>query len=353
MTDVTIYGAGQAGMIAAINLAREGCAVVVHDREDGYGGSSIYNPSAHTTPIDVQRTSEYVGVDLSPVFHSCKARLYLHDTGLMWPGDLYTVERGNRDGSLDTLLFAECEKLGVRFEFGSTLKGGDIPGLPKNSMVACGLTPSVYEMLGIPYLRWHAYLSRGEIGFSDYSFVWFDECITEYGYLSSVNNYYFNLLFSTEPVGRDALDKYRDFMRRNEGLEQVEWEKVSGAVPVARPDNPRLYAGDLILAGTIAGAMDPFGWFGILGALISGKVAALAVTDPRRAGEEFKRFNRNFRAMYYFKNQVFYRIRRHVGAIESLIHRVGPERAQAFADFAFDRRVPGGIPGFTEMLGCY
>jgi hypothetical protein len=39
------------GRIAAINLAREGCAVTVHDREPGYGGSKLYNPSTHVTPL--------------------------------------------------------------------------------------------------------------------------------------------------------------------------------------------------------------------------------------------------------------------------------------------------------------
>ena len=37
-------------LIAALTLAREGCAITVHDREPGYGGSSLYNPSTHVTP---------------------------------------------------------------------------------------------------------------------------------------------------------------------------------------------------------------------------------------------------------------------------------------------------------------
>jgi len=50
-TEVTIYGAGMSGRIAAINLAREGCAVKVHDREPGYDSSKLYNPSTHLTPL--------------------------------------------------------------------------------------------------------------------------------------------------------------------------------------------------------------------------------------------------------------------------------------------------------------
>ena len=50
--DVTIYGCGMSGLVAAINLARQGIHVTVHDREPGYGGSRLFNPSTHATPLD-------------------------------------------------------------------------------------------------------------------------------------------------------------------------------------------------------------------------------------------------------------------------------------------------------------
>ena len=234
--DVTIYGGGMSGLIAAIDLARKGYGVVVHDREDGYGGDGIYNPSTHTTSIDVERSSEYIGIDLSSVFHPLQyCPFYFHDTRVDPPLhvlDMHTVERGNRPTSLDTLLFREAKGLGVEFEFNSPLEDENLGKLPENTIVACGLTSSVYEMLNIPYLRWNGWISRGEIGFSNHSWIWMDEVITEYGYLSSCNNYYFNLLFSIHHVGREALDKYQDFMVRNEGVEHKEWDYVSGAVPL-------------------------------------------------------------------------------------------------------------------------
>ncbi|MGQ9474554.1 MAG: NAD(P)/FAD-dependent oxidoreductase [Actinomycetota bacterium] len=355
--DVTIYGAGMSGLVAAIDLARHGYSVLVHDREEGYGGDTVYNPSTHTTSIDVERTSEYIGIDLAPVFHPLKrCPFYFHEAVFHPPLevlDMYTVERGNRPTSLDTLLYDEARKLGVEFRFNSPLRREDLSRLPENTIIACGLTPSVYEMLDLPYLRWYGWISRGEIGFSNLSWIWVDEVVSEYGYLSSCNNYYFDLLFSNRHIDRKALDKYRDFMVRHEGVEHREWTYVSGAVPVASPDNPRLFHHGLILCGTISGAMDPFFWFGILGALVTGKVAAMAVYDRSRAEEEFNRFNRHYRRGYHFKNRVWYRIRPHLNWLEWQMSLVGPKRMKKLAALYFSRfRAPFNLPGFAR-LGVY
>jgi flavin-dependent dehydrogenase len=354
MDKVIIYGAGMSGMIAAINLAREGHEVEVYDMEKGYGGSRIYNPSTHTTPIDLERTAEYVGIDLEPVFHPLIAcPWYYGETKAQAPaGKLFSVERGDRPGSLDTMLYRQCEELGVKFTFDSPLRRSDIAGLPPGTIVACGLIPAAYEMLDVPYLRWYGWTSRGEIGFSNYSWIYLDPSISEFGYLSSANNYYFDLFYSTSPVSREALRRYEEFIKRHEGVEHRDWEYVSGAVPIARPDNPRLFRGDLIMCGTISGAMDPLMWFGILGAIISGKIAAIAVTDRARAEAEFAYFTRRFRAAFWLKNQVYYRVRPHVKAMGRVIDAVGVKRVERLVKQVETRNLPGSIPGYA-MLGCH
>jgi flavin-dependent dehydrogenase len=353
---VTIYGAGLSGLVAAINLARDGQEVLVHEKEKGFGGDSLYNPSTHTTPINIQKTSDYIGIDISSAFNPVIAcPFYFHDTKALAPvSGLYTVERGNRKTSLDSILFKEAKKLGVKFEFGSALKKNDIATLEPGTIIACGLTPGVYDMLEVPYRRWYGWISRGEIGFSGYSWIWLDESISEYGYLSSANNYYFNLLFSIYPVPKSALTKYRDFMKRKEGIEHDDWQYASGAVPVASPDNPRLIKDGLIYCGTISGMMDPVGWFGILGALISGRIAAMAISDRQKALEEFARFNRLYKPFYYFKNSFWYRVRPHVGLLESCLKMAGIERIENLAArfVGADKHVPFSIPGFAH-LGCF
>ncbi|MHB8895204.1 MAG: NAD(P)-binding protein [Candidatus Geothermincolia bacterium] len=352
--EVTIFGAGMSGLIAAVNLAREGYSVTVHDRESGYGGSQLYNPSTHVTPLDPAKTSEYIGIDISPAFHQvleCPA--YFHNTKVMLPvGGVYAVERGNRPTSLDTLLFNECQGLPIKFEWGSKLEKKDLANLPPNSIIACGLTPSVYEMLDIPYLPWYGWISRGEIGLGSYAWLWFDECITEYGYLSAVNNYYFNLLFSIREIDRSCLDKYQHFMVRQEGIEHLDWDYVNGAVPIASPDNPRLFWNDAVLCGTISGAMDPMLWFGISGALVTGKVAALAISDRPRGIADFERFTRRFKENYLVKNHLWYRfVRPNVNMMERTIKVLGVPTIEKMGKLLEDGKLPfrSAIPGFSHM----
>ena len=113
--DISIYGAGMSGMVAAINLARDGYRVRMFEAEDDYGGSSIYNPSTHATPIHLDKTSSYIGVDISPAFHQLReCPAYFHETKIHFPVyEVYLVERGNRASGLDTLLFDQCRELGV------------------------------------------------------------------------------------------------------------------------------------------------------------------------------------------------------------------------------------------------
>jgi hypothetical protein len=352
--EATIYGAGMSGLIAAVNLAREGYDVTVYDKEPGFGGSKLYNPSTHVTPLDPVATSNYIGIDISPAFHevlACPA--YFHDTKVMLPTrGVCAVERGNRPTSLDSLLYKECEGLPIKFEWNSKLTKKDLANLPPNTVIACGLTPSAYDMLDIPWLKWYGWISRGEIGIGSYAWLWFDECITEYGYLSAVNNYYFDLLFSIREIDRSSLDKYQSFIVRREGIEHKNWEYVAGAVPIASPDNPRLFWKDAVLCGTISGAMDPMLWFGISGALVTGRVAALTVMDRERGIADFESLTRYFRENYIVKNKIWYRfVRPNVGAMEKGIKLLGVPTVERFSKMLLDGKLPfhSGIPGFSPM----
>lgn len=353
--EVTIYGAGMSGLIAAVNLARVGYAVTVHEKEAGYGGSQLYNPSTHVTPIDPVKTSEYIGIDISPAFHQVLAcPSYFHDTKVMFPVyGIYAVERGDRPTSLDTLLYQECLKHeNIKFEFDSPLKRDDIKTLPPNTIIACGLIPSAYDIMDVPYLRWYGWISRGEIGMHSYAWLWWDECISEYGYFSAVNDYYFDLLFSIRKVGKDCLKKYQQFMVRNEGIEHDNWDYVSGAVPLGSPDNPRLFWKGAIMCGTMSGAMDPMLWFGISGAIVTGKVAAMAVSDPAKAMQEFERFTRWYKPAYAMKNKVWYKyVRPHVNRMEAQINLVGPHALEQMGKLTESGRIPVkmAIPGFSHL----
>lgn len=352
---VTIYGAGMSGLIAAVNLAREGYAVTVHDREPAFGGSRIFNPSLHVTPLDVQQTSDYIGINLQSVFHPVAAcPSYFHDYKVMFPvKGVYAVERGNRPTSLDTLLYRMCKDLGVEFAWESRLDKETLEHLPPRTIIACGLIPSSYDLLDIPYMKWEAWLATGTIDIGTYAWLWWDEGINEYGYFTSANGIYFDMLFSIgKKVDKECLSRYEDFMIRNEGIEHHDWGYITGATPIAKPDNPRLFWKDAVLCGTMTGSIDPMLGFGISGALVTGKVAALAITDRAKAEAEFGRFNRLFRLSYYFKHRLWWKyIRPQVGLMERSLRLVGPDRIEKLGNLAADGKLPviSAIPGFSFM----
>jgi len=74
MAESVVVGAGLAGLVAAINLARQGRDVVVLEREQRIGGSAIYHPSPEGSPIDIEGFKEYSGIDLEPALHTGRWR---------------------------------------------------------------------------------------------------------------------------------------------------------------------------------------------------------------------------------------------------------------------------------------
>ena len=94
---VTIYGAGMSGLVAAINLAREGYEVTVHDREKAYGGDPRYNPSRHTMPILPKKMSEYIGIDITSAFKPMAVcPTYFHEIKVEKGINLVGVKRVNK-----------------------------------------------------------------------------------------------------------------------------------------------------------------------------------------------------------------------------------------------------------------
>jgi hypothetical protein len=341
-------------MVAALNLARDGFAVTVREREPHYGGSSLFDPSLHTTPLDVGATSEYLGVDLSGVFHPVSDLcLYLHDFEVKVPASMsYHVERGSRPTSIDTMLYEKCLEAGVEFQFNEPLRKEDIGGLPPGTIIACGLNRPAYDYLRVPCIDWFGWVSSGLEESEDCAWIWMDECITEYGYISFCNGLYYNLLFSAREVEPECLERYRDFMRRVRGMDYEDWEYIGGVIPLKEPDNPRLVREELIMCGTISGCMDPLMGFGISGALVSGKVAATAVAEPEKAQEEFASFTRNFASVLNFKNEVWYDLRAQVDALEAIARVLGSRRSRRLVIEALLKgRERSAIPGFGP-LGC-
>lgn len=137
MREQVIVGAGLSGLVAAINLAREGYDVLVRERRDLVGGPSGLEGKVISigdgTPINLERLQAYTGIDISPAAVRLK-EVTIHAYGRTFAHtfreDLktYLVERGPRPTSLDVHLFKLALAEGVRFQFDDTVE--DFDSLP-------------------------------------------------------------------------------------------------------------------------------------------------------------------------------------------------------------------------------
>jgi len=304
MAKLLIVGAGLSGMVAAIHLARDGREVEVLEGHPGIGGMKGVHPSAHTTPIDVDHASRTLDIDLHPCFKpildfrlGVMNRLYRCGSGT-----LHCVERGSRATSIDTYLYNECLRHGVRFSFNTTVQ--DPLSLPPDTILATGLHPEMFDALEIPYHKVYSFWMAAErttgmfrelkTQFEQLLVGYMDRYTNDYFYVTAMNDLWYALLFSRKPLFKTHLARCVETVRERLGVSLVGWKFLTGCVPTRSLRNPRLFLGDKILTGSLSGSMDPMFLFGIHGALLSGKIAATAVSRPEQAEKEFRVLNRFF-----------------------------------------------------------
>lgn len=299
--EVVVVGAGLAGLTAAYNLARDGNQVTVLERYKQVGGVPEAHPAVDVTPMDEIALGRFIGVELGPPqVNTCEqwnTYVYGHKVQIdLTHINLKCVERGSHKTSIDYYLYEKCLEAGVRFEFGRHLvTQSDFANLPPGSVIATGLLHEAFEALHIPYQKVFGYLGRGKTKKGNCCAVWFHDYTLDYAYYGAANGYLFCLFFAREPVRESEWELFKEKqLKGQEGMECSSWIYHEGLVPTASFRNPRLFAADKILAGTISGMMDPFALFGVHGSLVSGKIAAIAHKDKARAYELFKKYTRFF-----------------------------------------------------------
>jgi flavin-dependent dehydrogenase len=294
---ITIVGAGLSGLVAGINLCREGYEVEIWDAAKSLGMLEDFHPSIHATPIDPARVSRYIGIDISPCFTAVKRfRMIVEKEKFdLNPANYYLVERGGRKTSIDTYLYNIAVDMGIRVEFDHYVRSLD--EIPERAVVATGFDKHGMEAIGVPHEIGTGAYARKKLDdprFEDALMGWSGKYSTDYGYLSVANDLMFFLVFTRYPMSDQDIEECKRHLEESEGLTFPKWSKHSGTAPVLGKDSLRLFKGNRVLTGTISGMIDPAGMFGIHGALMAGKIAELAYTDTEQALEDFKRFNKNY-----------------------------------------------------------
>ncbi|MGQ9475097.1 MAG: hypothetical protein ACUVT4_05185 [Actinomycetota bacterium] len=141
--------------------------------------------------------------------------------------------------------------------------------------------------------------------------IYLDRFTREFGYYFQRGGVAGSLVFSLlRPLTDAEKEVFKAMLARNDGIELENWhDQVASwaAWPLGSWRGPRLFHGDWILAGTLAGLVSPVLLFGVNGALVSGRVAAMAVEDPDEARREFRRL-----APLYWPQFLFRKLREYL-----------------------------------------
>ncbi len=295
---IQIVGAGLSGLTAAVILAREGNSVTVIEAQKGIGGPASLHPSVHGTPVQLTELKEYTGIDFGPVFRKTPSypRFYNKTRLITMPpytqyNSAYCVERGPRPTSADNYLYKLAKEAGVKFEFGQRM---DVKKLAPGTIVATGLNIKEYKDLGIPAEQLYGWWSYKEIPEkTDDVLSIMGPFATDYGYIGITNGLDYNLLFSHRQITQKDKDGYRKVLDKlGFGGYREPWRDESMCIP----SEAKHIVNDLILAGTLGGMIEPFWGYGIVGAIVSGRIAAKTAINPAEGLKDYEGFTRGFAA---------------------------------------------------------
>jgi len=350
MPEVVIVGAGLAGLTAAISCARAGHEVRVLEKYKQVGGAPDHHPSIDMTPMLPDRMGKFLGLDLKPphVTPTASLRFIAYGKNHEVPGAplfLQSVERGARESSLETHLFKVAQDCGVRFEFNWSLRSQkDVVELPPGSIIATGLHHEPYLALGIPRQDMYGFAGKGLCDGPPRGAAWFDPIIGEYSFFTNSNGVSFAMAFDRRPISRQSQERFIMLLKRNLDVELKGWHTFEAAVGVKQLDNPRLFSGRYILAGTLSGIQDPFFFFGVHASLLSGTIAAQAVDDKASAWDRFKKLSSVYKYTYIARrlfDPLPHAVRKPLLRTFVMLQTRSPQR--------YGRMVTKLIPGFVDV----
>ncbi len=309
--EVRIAGAGLAGLVAGINLARAGFRVKINEARPNIGGEMRY---ADSTLMDPALLKDRLGVTVDEALEPWTyTRVWAYGRRYEFPNPRgvtgFTVERGGGESSLENVLYRQALDAGVEIELGRKLSKQELVELPPGSIIATGLDREAFEAMDIPCRPFFCQMTTGA---GDPSrpgvIVYLDRFTREFGYYFQAHGAAGALVFSVQrPLVDSDKGEFRRKLKENDGVDFSGWNDGIAswaAWPLATWRNLSLTQNDKILAGTLAGVISPILLFGVNGALISGKIAALAITDRDAAAREFKRI-----APLYYPQFAFRKLR--------------------------------------------
>ncbi len=280
---INVIGAGPAGLVAAINLAKADFAVMLHESAPSVGHrfhGDFQGIENWTTEDDVGKFLKRINVEINFRFEPYRGGIFfspsLKRREIRTREPLfYLVERGGKEGCLDFALLRQAQELGVRVSLNVRSRKVDDGGV-----IAVGPRAADVIAKGIVF----------DTDVEDEAYAIVDDRIASKGYAYLLAN-----------KGRATLATviYRDF--RNEKIYfQRALDTIQKLIPMAMRNvrefggygnfflRPSAIEGKKIYLGESAGFQDALFGFGMRYAMTSGFLAAQSIIDGTKYDDLWK-----------------------------------------------------------------
>jgi flavin-dependent dehydrogenase len=199
------------------------------------------------------------------------------------------VERGPRPSSLDYFLYKTALEEGVSLEFSHPLTPEELKSIPENSIIATAGYSQMVKALRLPYVTFKQFDTHLPTDLEDVSVAYFGDFTSDYGYISTKNGLLSAQLSGPFNLSIEKLHRFMNAVKETEGIDLGGWSSIISYFTKKARLFTAFEGKTLVLAGDVAGFLDPFFGFGVTGALISGKIAAMGILSKQEALQEFQR----------------------------------------------------------------
>ena len=282
--EIDVIGAGPAGLVAAINLAKGGYAVTLHEAAAGAGHrfhGDFQGIENWTTKSDVRDFLKRINVDVNFRFEPYRGGIFvspsLQRREIRTREPLfYLVERGGEEGCLDFGLLQQAEAASVKLMFNAASWNVDRGGL-----IAVG--PRAADMIakGVVF----------ETNLDDEAYAIVDDRLAPKGYAYLLVNQGRATLATV--IGRDFRNEKIYFQRTFEAFKKLVRMRMENVKEFGGYGNfflrPTAIEGRKLYLGESAGFQDALFGFGMRYAMTSGFLAAESVIHGTHYDELWKK----------------------------------------------------------------
>lgn len=308
--EVAIIGAGLAGLSCAIVLEKNGIIPVVYEKTDFIGDREAHVGAALKLvdrPVRdvIKFLKKKFDIDIKPLNTITKLTHIAPAVNTSIKGDFGLLfRRDKEEDSLKGQLFSQLKETKVQFNMEVDYK---ILSKEFDYVVLADGKPNVAEELGC-WTDWVRGIVKGAVIVGSFDpqelIMWLNKsyCKEGYAYLTAFNDSKASVCLYVPDTSLEEIDYYWNLFLKDVHFNYkiVETFKVKHGSGHVHPHR----VGNILLAGNVGGAIDPFLGFGVVKSVTMGGLAAKSIIE----GSDYEKLVKNI----YKQNLRLYEIRKNL-----------------------------------------